>query len=186
MFSLRASEATLSTSSLTLLLFPDRIIVGAFHGIVNPALFFLFNNWFPKIEQVTALSTLLLGNALGLIINVPIVAGISKLDMSDGWTILFYGGSFLHLVWLVLCFHAISDRPESHPFIGDKEVSYIRQNSNNILEEVTRWITGNVCTKFSLYFIRTKKFLGKAFFVREFCMFPLWPRFVGASTMLCW
>ncbi|KAJ6217095.1 hypothetical protein RDWZM_008252 [Blomia tropicalis] len=109
-------------------------IFGAFHGVVHPALYFLFKKWFPKQEQSTALSMLLLGTSLGLILNVPIADAITYIDMKNGWQLLFYGGSLLHLIWIVLWVIFITDEPGSHHMIKDKEICYIRQNSQNILE----------------------------------------------------
>lgn len=111
-----------------------RVIIGAFHGVVHPALYFLFKKWFPKQEQSTALSMLLLGTSLGLILNVPIADAITYIDMKNGWQLLFYGGSLLHLIWIVLWVIFITDEPGSHHMIKDKEICYIRQNSQNILE----------------------------------------------------
>lgn len=125
-------------SSNTLLSLPTyRVLIGAFHGVVHPALYFMFQNWFPKKEQSTALSMLLLGTSLGLILNVPIAGAIGDLDILNGWPLLFYGGSALHIVWLLVWAVFVTDKPELHKSIKDKEIGYIRQNSQNILETVS-------------------------------------------------
>ncbi|UXI14275.1 Sialin [Sarcoptes scabiei] len=112
------------------------MIIGCFHGIVHPALFFMFKNWFPNTEQTVALSLLLVGNALGLILNVPLSAFVFSISspIIPNWSFLFYGGSLLHLVWLFLWTLWAADIPETHKSINEKEIFYIRQNSNNILE----------------------------------------------------
>lgn len=99
----------------------------------------MFKKWFPPNEQTLALSVLLIGNALGLILNVPISAAITHIilpaDIPD-WSLLFFGGSALHLIWLVLWIFLVTDIPDNHRLITDKEISYIRQNSHNVLETV--------------------------------------------------
>ncbi|KPM05328.1 sialin-like protein 2 [Sarcoptes scabiei] len=112
------------------------MIIGCFHGIVHPALFFMFKNWFPNTEQTVALSLLLVGNALGLILNVPLSAFVFSISspIIPNWSFLFYGGSLLHLAWLFLWTLWAADIPETHKSINEKEIFYIRQNSNNILE----------------------------------------------------
>lgn len=119
--------------------FPFRVIIGAFHGVVHPSLYFLFQNWFPKKEQSTALSMLLLGTSLGLILNVPIAGAIADIQIFDnvGWSLLFYGGSLLHIFWLLFWALFVTDAPELHNMIKDSEIGYIRQNSKNILETVS-------------------------------------------------
>lgn len=97
----------------------------------------MFRTWFPKKEQPTALALLLIGTILGLIVNVPIAGAISKLSIPNEWSLLFYGGSSLHLIWLVLWIFLASDKPEENRYIKDAEIFYIRQNSNNILETVS-------------------------------------------------
>ena len=82
---------------------------------------------------------LLLGTSLGLILNVPIAGAISDLQVFDnvGWSLLFYGGSALHVFWLVCWALFVTDKPELHGLIKDNEIGYIRQNSQNILETVS-------------------------------------------------
>nr|XP_027196056.1 sialin-like [Dermatophagoides pteronyssinus] len=120
-----------------------RVLIGCFHGVVEPALFFMFKKWFPPNEQTLALSVLLIGNALGLILNVPISAAITHIilpaDIPD-WSLLFFGGSALHLIWLVLWIFLVTDIPENHRLITDNEISYIRQNSHNVLETNLRTV----------------------------------------------
>ena len=102
----------------------------------------MFNNWFSKKEQSTALSLLLSGTCLGLVVNVPITLFINDLAIKNGWSLLFYGGSLIHIIWLVLWLFLVSDIPERHKFIQDKEIFYIRQNSSNILELVFKAFVG--------------------------------------------
>ena len=80
---------------------------------------------------------LLLGTSLGLILNVPISGAIGNSDSITGWPLLFYGGSALHIVWLILWAIVVTDVPEIHRNIKEKEITYIRQNSQNILETVS-------------------------------------------------
>ncbi|OTF75717.1 hypothetical protein BLA29_012475 [Euroglyphus maynei] len=99
----------------------------------------MFKKWFPPNEQTIALSVLLIGNALGLILNVPISAAITHITLPQNipeWSLLFFGGSALHIIWLILWIVLVTDIPEKHRLIDDKEIFYIRQNSNNVLETV--------------------------------------------------
>lgn len=159
-----------------------RVIIGAFHGVVHPALYFLFKKWFPKQEQSTALSMLLLGTSLGLILNVPIADAITYIDMKNGWQLLFYGGSLLHLIWIVLWVIFITDEPGSHHMIKDKEICYIRQNSQNILETV-KMICYVSCILISYSFRMYTKRHGNRFFVQKQCMHRLQQKCVGHSIM---
>lgn len=82
---------------------------------------------------------LLIGTALGLILNVPISRAIDEWNiLNHSWALLFYGGSLLHVIWLALWIFLATDRPEDHRLIKDKEIFYIRENSNNILETVSK------------------------------------------------
>lgn len=90
---------------------------------------------------------LLLGTSLGLILNVPIAGAISDIQVFGdyyGWPLLFYGGSALHLFWLIFWTIFVTDKPEEHKLIKDVEIGYIRQNSHNILETVSSKDVGRV------------------------------------------
>lgn len=68
---------------------------------------------------------------------------IHDLNALNGWPYLFYGGSALHLIWAVFWVWLVADKPEVHRLIERKEVTLIRANSNNILEEVCLVLINN-------------------------------------------
>lgn len=103
---------------------------------MQPALYSLFLNWFPQHEQTQALASLAFGSAVGLIINLAMVNVIHDLGAFNDWPYLFYGGTALHLVWAVFWVWLVTDKPEVHRLIEHREVTLIRANSHNILEEV--------------------------------------------------
>ncbi|XP_046751158.1 putative inorganic phosphate cotransporter [Diprion similis] len=101
-----------------------RVLMGLCSGIFFPALNSLISQWAPpqEISKIDALvlSGIQIGTVLGSALSGFLI-GYSSI----GWPIVFYVfgaiGLLFYPFWILLCY----DKPDTHPFISEKEQNYL-------------------------------------------------------------
>lgn len=74
-------------------------------------------------------STLIYSGAMiGTVFTLPVAGQLGKTSFLGGWPATYYLLGGVGIVWFVLWALLISESPESHPHISQKEHDYILQN----------------------------------------------------------
>ncbi|CAG2104507.1 unnamed protein product, partial [Medioppia subpectinata] len=108
-----------------------RVLIGAFHGVVYSSLFSMFAKWFPQSEKNMALTGTTFAGNLGGVITMPLAGYLIKTDWLDGWPVVFYLTSFVHLIWFAFWCYFVSNSPDEDPKITERELKYIVSNNPN-------------------------------------------------------
>ncbi|XP_067122848.1 sialin-like [Centruroides vittatus] len=136
----------------------------AFHGS-----FTLLGRWIPKNEKSTLSSISYSGTQVGTLIGLITTGYFCE---HKGWSFGFY---FFGVGGIVLSFcltFTVYDRPQQHPRISDKELTFLNENVTNIASEETKldipwkeiltsravWIVAltKICWGFGYFTILTK------------------------------
>ncbi|XP_075224624.1 putative inorganic phosphate cotransporter isoform X1 [Lycorma delicatula] len=104
-----------------------RIIMGLGQGFVYPSLNVLLAHWAPQQERGRLGSIVFAGSNFGTVVAMA-VSGVLLSWFPDGaWHYLFYfyGGS--GVIWLTLWWRMGYSSPINHPYISDKERTYLKK-----------------------------------------------------------
>lgn len=105
-----------------------RFILGMVEGIVWPASLILISNWFPQKERARATAYFMLGTPISAIIMSPISGYL--LDHTS-WRVMFFIEALPPLVWALLWWFGISDKPSVAKWISKEEKDYIETSLAN-------------------------------------------------------
>ncbi|XP_016838309.1 putative inorganic phosphate cotransporter [Nasonia vitripennis] len=101
-----------------------RVLMGLGEGVTLPALNVMLAQWVPPDERSKTGSFVYVGAPLGTVFATAISGVILKYT---SWPIVFYffGGIGIvwYFIWLVTCYNT----PREHPFISDKEATFLHQ-----------------------------------------------------------
>ncbi|KAK1179068.1 MFS transporter [Streptomyces sp. NBS 14/10] len=101
-----------------------RVALGAFEAPAFPSNNRLVVNWFPGRERGRATATYTAGEYIGLAIAAPV---LSLLTVHFGWHSVFLVTGAIGLLFSVVWFRRVFDRPEQSPRVSAEELAYIRQ-----------------------------------------------------------
>jgi len=103
-----------------------RFLFGVGEAPLFPAGNHFYANWFPKHERGRANSLMNGGSFLSNIIGPPIIVAIVSWL---GWKSPFIVVGIIGLLTALLAYKFLRSRPEEHPWVGETELTYIRENS---------------------------------------------------------
>ncbi|KAM3862824.1 sialin [Diretmus argenteus] len=107
-----------------------RVLEGIGEGITFPAMYAMWAVWAPPMERSRLLTISYTGAQLGTVISLPLSGEICfYLD----WTYVFYVFGAVGLVWFVLWAALVSNNPNTHPRISERERLYITTSLKNEL-----------------------------------------------------
>ncbi|XP_068597753.1 sialin-like [Brachionichthys hirsutus] len=101
-----------------------RVVEGIGEGVTYPAMYTMWASWAPPLERSRLFSITYIGAQLGTVVALPLSGEIC---FYLGWTYVFYISGILGLVWFVLWAFLVSDSPNTHPRISEKERDYINE-----------------------------------------------------------
>lgn len=113
-----------------------RIIIGAFHGLINASLFSLYAKWFPDGERTIAIAATQFGGNIGAVFMSPISGLLAKSGFLQGWPSIFYFSSIVHSIWLLMWWWTAHDSPADDKGINQEEHLYILQNTCSDFKKV--------------------------------------------------
>ncbi|GJQ72216.1 hypothetical protein Trydic_g3307 [Trypoxylus dichotomus] len=108
-----------------------RVCVGFGEGTTFPALNALLGKWVPVHERGKIGTLVFAGSQIGTI-AANALGGI-VIDATGTWASVFYLFGGLGVVWFILFTLLCYSDPESHPFISEKEKSYLRKELSNTI-----------------------------------------------------
>ncbi|XP_070496443.1 putative inorganic phosphate cotransporter [Chironomus tepperi] len=152
------SIGILSTAILTLLtpltiqyggagwLIALRVLEGFGEGTTFPALNTLLSAWIPSKERAKAAAFVYGGAQIGNILTHSI-SGL-LIDRFEGWSSPFYFFGTVGVTWFLLFEFLCYKDPESHPFITEKEKTYLKKELQQLSRDKaikkTPWL--KICT----------------------------------------
>jgi MFS family permease len=101
-----------------------RFLLGTVEGIVWPSAMVLLGNWFPNKERARANAYFMMGAPLSSIIAAPISGMI--LD-AFGWREMFLFEGIPAILWAVVWWFFIADKPSEAKWLSKAERDYIEQ-----------------------------------------------------------
>lgn len=149
-------------------IFVCRALIGIFEGGCLPSICNIWSNWAPPAEKTLLITSSMLG---GKVSNVICFFLYGTLATSFGWRILFYLPGVVTLLWCVLWFACVTNRPEDDKRISQSELEYIRNSSvqershgkiiypwKSILTSSKLWsaIFGRFCQGWTYFFLATE------------------------------
>ncbi|XP_068220663.1 putative inorganic phosphate cotransporter isoform X1 [Palaemon carinicauda] len=105
-----------------------RVLEGAAEGVTFPAVHHMLARWVPLTERARFTAFVYAGCQFGTVITMPISGWLCDTDFLGGWPSVFYIFGALGLVWGVVWFLMISDHPETHLRISEREKNYIMES----------------------------------------------------------
>jgi ACS family sodium-dependent inorganic phosphate cotransporter len=103
-----------------------RVAMGAGEGVMVGSVANVVAHWVRADERARALGLTGSGAVLGVVVAFLLTAPISN---AWGWPAAFYLSGALGLLWALLWFQFVTDKPEDHPRISLSELSLIKQDA---------------------------------------------------------
>ena len=103
-----------------------RLILGCCQAGCFPSVFGIFVSWMPLKERSTAFGLLNVGAKIGACLPY-FFSGV--LITAYGWPALFYVPGVVAVIVLIIFFIMVRSDPADHPFISEKELKYIQEET---------------------------------------------------------
>ncbi|XP_055326919.1 putative inorganic phosphate cotransporter [Sitodiplosis mosellana] len=113
-------------------LIATRVLVGFLQGPLHPSLSSFGISWFPIEQRGRFNSMVFIGISAGSFIS-SYLAGI-VIYQTGRWDMVFYGLSVVTAVWCLFFTFLCYEHPDEHPFIKDKEKSFLKDKTIGYLE----------------------------------------------------
>jgi ACS family sodium-dependent inorganic phosphate cotransporter len=110
-----------------------RVIEGLGEGTTYPALNALLAQWVPLDERAKMGTLVYAGGQIGTIIS-NVISG-SLIKATQDWASVFYLFGGLGLLWVVIWMLICYSDPQSHPFISEKEKTYLEKELSRVTNE---------------------------------------------------
>lgn len=116
-----------------------RALEGLGEGVTFPAMHAMWSSWAPPLERSKLLSISYAGAQLGTVISLPL-SGIICFYLD--WTFVFYLFGIVGIIWYILWIWLVSETPECHKTISQREKEYILSSLRNQLssQKSVPWI----------------------------------------------
>ncbi|XP_042882848.1 putative inorganic phosphate cotransporter [Penaeus japonicus] len=101
-------------------------------GVTYPALNSLMATWFPPEERAKFGSFVFGGMQFGTIVGLALSGWLCNSRFLGGWPSVFYVFGVAGLLWGGPWFLLICDRPEAHPRISRRELSYLQEQQDAV------------------------------------------------------
>nr|XP_039255122.1 sialin-like [Styela clava] len=107
------------------LLIATRVVEGLGEGVTFPAMHAMWGVWVPPLERSKLVSLGYAGCHFGTFIAQPISGILCNSDFLGGWPSVFYVFGTLGLIWCLMWFIVVHNKPRDHPRISAAELQYI-------------------------------------------------------------
>lgn len=111
--------------------FLTRFGQGLAEGVTIPCMNTMIARWIPKMERSRATSVTLSGTAIGTVVTMPLAGYLCDGTFWGGWPSVFYLLGIAGCVWFVFWALLHYETPDSHPFISQKELEYIKKGQGD-------------------------------------------------------
>nr|QQY02501.1 sialin-like 2 [Cryptocotyle lingua] len=115
------------------LLIVTRILQGLAQGVIIPTVSCLVGRWIPPSERSRTTAFVNSGMQLGTVVGLALAGFLSEPRLADDgisyvsyWVGTHYLIGSVGIVYVILWYFVVYDAPDTHPRIGDKELSLIQ------------------------------------------------------------
>lgn len=123
-----------TTGTFIFFMIACRLLLGVGQAADWPASVNLINNWFPRPERARANSFLLGGLYFGTLAGKPLTAEIVD-KLSWEWSFIIFG--FASLIFIVVWYKFVRERPSQHPKINKRELNAIYEKEEMVATKPT-------------------------------------------------
>lgn len=110
-----------------------RVIEGLGEGTTYPAINVLLAQWVPLQERAKIGSLVFAGGQIGTIVS-NFISG-TLIDATGQWSSVFYLFGGIGVLWFVLFTLLCYSSPDEHPFISEKERSFLKKELGSLSKE---------------------------------------------------
>ncbi|KAJ8680612.1 hypothetical protein QAD02_016399 [Eretmocerus hayati] len=107
-----------------------RILMGLSEGDIQPGISNLLAQWVPAHERSLTASIVYTGIRAGLLIST-VISGLILSRSSSDWPWIFYLFGWIGVTWFIVFLFLCYSSPNDHPFITDKEKTYLKEHIGN-------------------------------------------------------
>lgn len=109
---------------------------GLAEGVIFPAMNSMVAKWMPKMERSRGTAIVFTGAQIGTVTSMLLAGVLSDTDFLGGWPSIFYILGVAGIIWFVIWALIISESPDTHPHISQKEYEYIKKDQDGVSSEV--------------------------------------------------
>ncbi|XP_046664264.1 vesicular glutamate transporter 1-like [Homalodisca vitripennis] len=102
-----------------------RFIGGLFEGVTYPSIIAVWSRWAPPQERARLVTIAFSGSYFSIVVTPPVYRFIAN---TLGWSYIFYISGIIGLIWFVVWWTVVKDKPEDDPHISTEELKYLRDN----------------------------------------------------------
>ncbi|KAK6101024.1 Major Facilitator Superfamily protein [Brugia malayi] len=110
-----------------------RALMGFMQGAIFPAFHTMWSVWAPPLERSLLTGLTYAGAQIGNTAVMPLSGLLCKYGFAGGWPSIFYVIGTVAVLWCLLWFFFVSDRPSQSKRISKKELNYIENSLADIL-----------------------------------------------------
>ncbi|VBB33275.1 unnamed protein product, partial [Acanthocheilonema viteae] len=115
-----------------------RVLIGFMQGAIFPAFHTMWSLWSPPLERSLLTGLTYAGAQIGNTAVMPLSGLLCKYGFAGGWPSIFYVIGTAGILWCLLWFFYVSDRPSRSKRISKRELNYIENSLPNILTSNSR------------------------------------------------
>ncbi|VDK76482.1 unnamed protein product, partial [Onchocerca ochengi] len=110
-----------------------RALMGFMQGAIFPAFHTMWSMWAPPLERSLLTGLTYAGAQVGNTAVMPLSGLLCKYGFAGGWPSIFYILGAVGILWCLLWFFYVSDRPARSKRISKQELNYIENSLADIL-----------------------------------------------------
>ncbi|KAG8259613.1 hypothetical protein J6590_008648 [Homalodisca vitripennis] len=94
-------------------------------GVTYPSIIAVWSRWAPPQERARLVTIAFSGSYFSIVVTPPVYRFIAN---TLGWSYIFYISGIIGLIWFVVWWTVVKDKPEDDPHISTEELKYLRDN----------------------------------------------------------
>ncbi|VDO42560.1 unnamed protein product, partial [Onchocerca flexuosa] len=110
-----------------------RALMGFMQGAIFPAFHTMWSMWAPPLERSLLTGLTYAGAQVGNLAVMPLSGLLCKYGFAGGWPSIFYVLGMVGILWCILWFFYVSDRPGRSKRISKPELNYIENSLADVL-----------------------------------------------------
>lgn len=109
----------------------SRFCQGLCEGVAFPCMHVMLAQWLPRFERGFMSTIIYTGSMIGTVITLTLAGFLSAGDFLGGWPAIFYILGVAGVVWFIAWALLVFETPDSHPYITQKELTFIKQGQGD-------------------------------------------------------
>ncbi|CAI5455815.1 unnamed protein product [Caenorhabditis angaria] len=113
-----------------------RFMEGLLEGVTYPAMHVIWSHWAPPLEQTKLATFAFSGSYFGTVLAMPLSAYLGE---QFGWPMIFWFFGTLGVIWCVVWFKNVYDRPADDPKITTSELALLQRDAFSQTHYIVPW-----------------------------------------------